>query len=105
MYVDRVTRDIVTLLVVYYIVIWLTFATIYTIVGFGRHFVVPPNVDNGPGTPFYYAFAVQSNIGAGEISPKTPLARALYNMQQFLAYSPTLLLLAPWFELRGPAAA
>jgi len=98
MFASLLSAEVAVALFTYFLFSWLFFACLYLSVGFTGNFSVPEGSPSGPGTPFYYAFAVQTNIGAGEISPKTSLGRALLNAQQLLAFAPALALLAPWFQ-------
>lgn len=89
---------ILALLLAYNLACVCFFAAAYSFIDFDTHFVVPAGVRTDVSVRLYYAFATQSTQMAGEIYPKTALARALVSVQILSAYVVTLALVVPWIR-------
>jgi hypothetical protein len=94
----RAVTRVLWLLLAYNFMCVFFFAAMYSAIDFNAHFVVPAGVRADASTRLYYAFATQSTQMAGEIYPKTALARGLVSFQILSAYVVTLALVVPWIH-------
>ena len=98
-------RNILITLLVYNFVCVFFFATVYTALGFDKHFDLPDNVSPNFANALYYSFATQATCMAGEITPKTAVGRGLLSFQILSAYLTTMVLIVPWIKAANHRAA
>ena len=98
-------RNILVLLLVYNLTCVLLFSTLYKVVGFDTHFVLPDHMEPSYANCMYYSFAVQATCMAGEVYPKTQLGRTLLSLQILSAYMTTMVLIVPWIKASTRRAA
>lgn len=99
-----IPKHIVGYLLLYNFAVWLLFAVIYRLVNFTRHFSVPDTfAPNHWSETAYYAFMVQSQMYGTAITPKTSFGRGLVAAHGVLAWSQTIIFLAPWVVLSARA--
>ena len=77
---------------IWHALVYSVFLAIYSAVGFGAHFNIPPTADGSFGTAAYYTLVVHGSLGS-DIYPRTPLGRALVAAHLLFAWIPTVLLL------------
>lgn len=92
-----VSKRIVGYLLIYNFFVWLFFAVLYRYIDFAKHFDVPEGFEQTWDTTSYFAYMVQTQMFGTNIVPKTPLSRGLVSAQSTLAWTQTVIFLAPWF--------
>ena len=80
-------------IILYNMMVYSTMVAIYHIIDFNKHFNVAHKA--GTGTKMYFAWLTHTNVMAGEITPKTALARGLMCMHVLLTWGMVMVLLAP----------
>lgn len=88
--------SILLMLLTYNVVCVFGFGAWYSAIDFEKHYALPEGVENTFSTRLYYALAVQATCMAGEIYPKTTLARTIQSLQITSAWLVTLVLVVPW---------
>ncbi len=101
-----IPKHIVGYLLLYNFFVWLTFAVTYRLIDFTKHFAVPDTFrPNHWSETAYYAFMVQTQMYGTAITPKTDVGRGLVGLHAVLAWSQTIIFLAPWVVLSSRAYA
>lgn len=78
---------------------WMLFCIVYRSVDFPRHFKVPEDFRHDLSTTGYYAFQVQTQMYGTDIVPATSFGRAVVSLHGLLAWSQTIVFLAPWIAI------
>lgn len=80
-------------LMLYHMVLFLTFVSIYRIIDFEKHFTVKsrPSISHIA----YFTLLTQTTVMAGEITPKTQLGRSLMATHVFLSWMVVILSVTP----------
>jgi hypothetical protein len=100
-----IPKHIVGYLLLYNFFVWLTFAIIYRLIDFAKHFSVPDFfMPSNWSETSYYAFMVQTQMYGTAVVPKTPFARGLVAVHAAMAWSQTIIFLAPWVVLSARAS-
>lgn len=96
-----IPKNIVGYLLLYNFTVWLIFAVTYRLIDFHKHFAVPDffNADGQWSETSYYAFMVSTQMYGTAIVPQTTLGRTLVSVHALLAWSQTVIFLAPWVVL------
>lgn len=84
-------------LMLYNIVLYTVMFSVYMLMDFDAHFKLPDHTDRA--TPFtiaYYTLLCQTQVMAGEIEPKTKLARMLLMIHIFFSWFVVALIMVPW---------
>ena len=93
---SHAVTSILMMLIAYNVVCVFGFSAWYSAIDFDKHYALPEGVPNSLSTRMYYALAVQATCMAGEIYPKTTLARTIQSLQITSAWLVTLVLVVPW---------
>ena len=80
-------------IVLYNVMVYSLMVAIYHLIDFNTHFEV--NHKAGTGTKMYFAWLTHTNVMAGEITPKTDVARGLMCMHVLCTWGMVMVLLAP----------
>lgn len=92
----RISKEFIAGLLLYNLVSWAIFALVYSRVDFKTHFDVPARFEQTFDTTAYFSWQVQTQMYATDIIPKTAFGRGLVSVQGLLAWSQTIVFLAPF---------
>lgn len=99
-----IPKYIVGYLLLYNFFVWLTFAIVYRLIDFTKHFEVPDTFMPGHWSETaYYAFMVQTQMYGTAVVPKTPFGRGVVGIHAAMAWAQTIVFLAPWVALSARA--
>jgi len=90
-----VENKFIDAIVLYNVVVYSLLIAVYHIIDFKHHFNLPEGTK--PTTPviMYFTFMTHANVMAGEITPRTDLARALMSIHILVTWGFIIALLAP----------
>jgi len=89
-------NSFVKALFTYNLVLYVMFFGVYSMIDFPKHFNLPNNTNADTGTVAYYTLMCQTQVMAGEITPKTQLSRALVGIHVFFSWFVVALIMVPW---------
>lgn len=95
-----VSKRIIAWLLVYNLLVWFAFASVYMSMDFKEHFRVPDDFQQSWDTVGYFTWQVQTQMFGTDIIPKTTRGRSIVAVQGLFAWSQTIVFLAPWIISR-----
>ena len=101
-----VSRELIAGLLGYNLLVWMIFSLVYYKLDFVKHFDVPPGYVHTPDTAMYFSWQVSSQMFGTNLIPKTRTGRVLVAVHGVLAWTQTIIFLAPWaiFPMRAAAS-
>jgi len=91
-----ISKQFVAGLLLYNLLSWAIFSVVYHNVDIKKHFEVPEGFYQTFDVTAYFAWMVQTQMYGTDIIPKTAFGRGLVSIQGLLAWSQTIVFLAPF---------
>lgn len=97
-------RKFIEGIVLYNILLYALFFSIYNSIDFEKHFEITNNTHPTPAFLMYFAFLTHSNAMCAEVVPRTQFGRNLVGSHVLCSWTLFLILLAPWTSVRVPVS-